>query len=197
MDLSVQELFGVVSVAISLWATFLYINSILKGQTRPHIYTWIVWAILPTIGFFAQLHDKAGAGAWATGSTAAACLVILALSFKYGDREHTKGDKIALVASLFAVVPWVLTKDPLGSVILISIIDLVAFYPTFRKSWLKPGQEHLMTFGISAAMMLCSIIAMENVTINTTLYPSVYVAGNTVFILYSLWRRKVMAAHVK
>ncbi len=193
MDLSSQELFGIVSVLISLGATSIYILSILKKQTKPHLYTWLIWTTLPTIGFFAQRHDDAGAGSWATGLTAASCLVITLLALRYGEKTHTTSDKIAFIASLSAIIPWVLTKDPLGSVILISIIDLVAFYPTFRKSWRKPLEENLTTYTVSSTMMACSLFAMETITVTTMLYPCVFVLGNVVFIAFCLWRRRVMA----
>ena len=192
MNLSSQEIFGVISVVISFSATVFYVVSIFRGQTKPHLFTWIVWTILPAIGFFAQRHDDAGAGSWASGLTAIDCFFITLLALKYGEKHFTRSDKIAFAASLSAIIPWVLTKDPLGSVILISLIDLVAFYPTFRKSWAKPREENLTTYAVASAMMVFSLLAMEAFTVTTLLYPAAFASGNLVFVVFCLWRRRVL-----
>ncbi len=133
--------FGLVALGISLSGSTIYIASIFRGQTKPHFYTHLIWGIITVIAFFAQLHDHAGPGSWTTGITALACLLQAGLALKYGEKNITRSDQAALLVSLLAVASWVVTKDPLISVILASIINAVAFYPTFRKSWQKPWQE--------------------------------------------------------
>ena len=167
----------------------IYIASILRKKTKPHLYTWLIWTLLPAIGFFAQHHDKAGPGAWASGAGAIASFVIVCLALKYGEKRKTNSDRLAFIISLLAVVPWIVTKDPLGSVVLISLIDLIAFYPTFRKSWSKPSEENLVNYTISALAMTISIFAMENFSLTTLLYPFAFVTGNFSFVLFCLWRR--------
>ncbi len=193
MELTYAEILGAIATLIGLYGQVVYVRSIFKGQTKPHLFTWVVWGILGSIGFFAQLHDHAGPGAWALGVTAGFCLLNALLALKYGEPEITRGDKIALAASMTAILPWLMTSDPIGSVILISIIDIVAFYPTFRKSWLKPHEENLTAYNLANLKFGLSLCALHVFTINTTLYPVVIILANGAFVIMCLIRRRQLA----
>ncbi len=192
-----NELIGMLSLLVGLAGTGIYIASILRGQTRPHLFTWLVWFILTVIGYLAQLHDDRGPGTWVMGVTALCALAIVALSLKYGEKNRTRGDWIALALSLTAIIPWLLTKDPLGSVLMISVIDLVAFYPTFRKSWLKPHEENLTGYVFANAKYLLGMAALNAYTLNTTLYAATIIAANAAFILMCLWRRHMLKEKIR
>ena len=192
MDVSFQEIIGGLSIIISFAASLIYIISILRKKTRPHLYTWLIWTMLPAINFFAQLHEGAGPGAWASGATAAFCLIITVLCLPYGEKNIKRGDTKSLVVYMYAILPWVLTKDPLGSVILISLIDLIAFYPTFRKTWARPFDETLITYALGGSVMALSICALTVFNVTTLLYPAVFTLGNLVFIGFCLWRRSIV-----
>ena len=189
-----HELFGLVALCISLWGSAVYIASIFRGETKPHVYTHLVWGIVTAIAFFAQVYDDAGPGSWAIGVTAAACLFQAGLALKYGEKNITLTDKAALVTSLAAILAWVVTKDPLLSVILASIIDVIAFYPTFRKSWTKPWEENLAAYNIANVKLLLSLIAITHITLTTTLYPVVGFAVNALFVVGCLWRRQSLTS---
>lgn len=193
LTFSSAEIFGAMAFLVGLYGSGKYIVSILRHRTRPHLFTWAVWGLLSVIGFFAQLHDKAGPGAWALGITALCTIVICLLCFPYGEKSVTTGDKISLALSLTAILPWILTKDPLGSVILISLIDIVAFYPTFRKSWHKPHEEYLTGYNLANVKFILSFFAMQAFTINTLLYPAVIILTNAAFVLMCLIRRRQLA----
>lgn len=192
--LTTPEIIGGIAILIGLYGQVLYTGSILRGTTKPHLFTWVVWSILGFIGFFAQLHDHAGPGSWVLGITSSFCVVNALLALKWGEPTITRGDKIALAASLTAILPWALTKDPLGSVMLISIIDMVAFYPTFRKSWMKPHEENLSAYNLANAKFILSFFAMSTFTLNTMLYPVVIVLGNGAFVIMCLIRRRQLSS---
>lgn len=187
------EIIGALAFIMGIAASVWYIVAILRGQTKPHAFTWIVWSILGGIGYFAQLHDDTGPGTWVMGANFFTSVATALLALKYGEKETTRGDWIAFLSSLVAILPWVLTKDPLGSVILISLIDIVAFYPTVRKSWLKPGEENLMAFGLGSAKFGISFFAFDVYSLNTMLYPGTIVGINTLFIIFCLIRRRQLA----
>jgi len=190
MDISYQEILGAVAFAISLWGTFIYIRSILRGNTKPHLYTWIVFSILTCIAFIAQISDNAGPGAWMMGATALSCFTTALLSIKYGEKTRTKSDKIALFASLSAIIPWLMTKDPLLSVIIISLIDGIAMFPTIRKSWNKPYQENLPTYWIANLKNVIALFALTNFSMVTSLYMVSIMVVNTILIAVCVYRRK-------
>ena len=192
MTFTFEEYMGAIAFLMGLVGAVMYIRTILLGLTTPHLYTWLVFTILTTIGFFAQLTDNAGPGSWMMAITAISCGTIAVLSLKYGEKNITKSDKIALIASLFAILPWLLTEDPLLSVILISVIDGVAMYPTLRKSWHRPDQENLKTFAIANVKSVIGIMALNHISVTTALYPLSIVIINTALITLCLYRRQVL-----
>ena len=54
----------------------LYIRNILAGKTKPHAFSWFVWAFIAGIAFAAQVVGKGGHGAFVMGFTALACAAI-------------------------------------------------------------------------------------------------------------------------
>jgi hypothetical protein len=73
---------------------------------------------------------------------------------------------------------WYSTHTPLASVILITVIDMFGFYPTFRKSYYKPNEETISTFMLSGIAFLIAIIALQKYSVVTWLYPASLVIMN-------------------
>jgi hypothetical protein len=77
-------------------------------------------------------------------------------------------------------------------VILITLIDIIAYYPTIRKSWHKPHEEALLSYTIGSVKFFLSVVALSNFTIITMLYPVAIILANTALISLCLWRRKIL-----
>jgi len=88
------------------------------------------------------------------------------------------------------MVFWQLTKNPLLAVVLLTLIDLFGFYPTFRHSWANPDDENIFSFFLFGITFLLSALALDNFTIITALYPITLALSSWIFILYVWWRRK-------
>ena len=181
---------GILSILIGLIGQAYYLRSILKRHTKPHLYTWLIWSILCTIGFMAQLTEDQGPGVWALGITSFFSWVNTALAVKFGEKEITGSDKFCLAFSLIAILPWALTNDPLWSVIIISLIDVIGFYPTIRKTWKKPGEENLQAYYFANGKLILSMLALEKMTIITALYPLTIILANFGFLAMAHLRRK-------
>jgi hypothetical protein len=117
---------------------------------------------------------------------------VAVLSIWYGEKRITTFDWGCLVFSLSAIPLWSLTSTPLYSVILISIIDIVAFLPTFRKARLDPGAETLLSYNIGNIKFLLALAALEQYNFVTVFYPAVVILSNVSFVLYSLYLRRVV-----
>jgi hypothetical protein len=190
---SLHQIYGFASFAIGLWGTSIYIASIFRGETRPHVYTHLVWGTVTAIAFFAQLRDGAGPGAWASGITAAACLFQAGLAtLKYGEKTITLSDTLSLAGASLALLAWFVARDPLLSVVLAAVVNMAAFSPTFRKSWDKPWQENLTAYNIANVKQLLSLLALDHVTWTTAFYPAACVGFNILFVLLCYWRRRAL-----
>lgn len=187
---SIQELLGITAVIIGLWGYFFYVKGILKGGVKPHAFTWFVWGLLTSIAFFAQLAGGGGPGSWVTGATALMSFVFTLVGLGASSRVYIeRSDWIFFIASLAAIPVWYFSGNPLWSVILITIIDAVAFAPTFRKAYSHPDTENVYTFLFSGIKFVFGIAALSTFSITTVLYPASLVLANGLFVLMVLWRQ--------
>lgn len=185
-----KEVIGVIAIFLSLAGLLPYIRDILRKKTKPHLYTWLVWTPLTFLAYFAQVKGGGGPGSWVTGITAVFCLLILFLSINNGTKDITKSDTYCLVGALIAIVLWVFVKDPTASVILVTIIDVAGFYPTWRKTVNRPTEETLSTYIMSFLKHGISIAALSRISILTTLYPAAVAVANGVMILTIILGKK-------
>jgi hypothetical protein len=189
---SLKVALGIIATLIGLISYLPYITDTVAGRTKPHAFSWLIWAILTAIGFAAQVADKAGPGSWITGITAAACFLIFGLGVKYGERNITRFDWGCLIFSLAAIPIWIATATPVYAVILITIIDTVGFLPTYRKAWHKPSEETLVTWIVSTIKFFISLFALNNYSLVTVLYPASLVLMNGLFVVMVLWRKRIL-----
>lgn len=188
--LSHKEIFGIFSVTLALIGYVPYFIGILKGNFRPHIFSWFIWGIVLSIVTLAQIVKGGGPGVWATGITCIASVLFTIFGFKHGKKDITRSDWILLFLSLVAIALWQLTHDPMWSVILSTVINLMAFYPTFRKAYHKPLEESAFSWGVNCLKFGLALFALERFNITTALFPAVVFTANGLLTALILWRRK-------
>lgn len=189
-----KDIIGAIAVALGLSSNLLYIAQLLRGHIKPHLFSWLLWGLLGFISFAAQYAENAGPGSWALGVSSSFCLIIAAISFRYGEKNITRSDWACLVFGLTAIPVWMATRNPLWAVIIASLIDAVAFWPTLRKSWVMPHEEGVTAFFLYGLQMTFAIMALETVNATTVLYPAVIVLLNSLIVIALLLRRRQVPA---
>jgi len=99
---------------------------------------------------------------------------------------------MSLVGAGLALILWLVTENALVAIILVTIIDLFGFFPTFRKSFYKPQEETVIMYFLAGVKFLISIFALENYSLITYLYPGVLVVMNFAFVSMLVVRRKIL-----
>jgi hypothetical protein len=187
-----KSLLAALSSAV-LFAGFApYFRAALKGEVKPHAFSWFIWFFLTCIAAAAQLSEGAGIGAVPTAIAALTCLALSVIGFRQGMGGITGSDRWALAAAVATLPLWYVTSDPLWSVALICVIDAVGFYPTFRKSWRKPHEERVLAYFMFCISTVISIFALEKWNAVTLLFPLYLSAINISLTLYLLARRQAM-----
>ena len=193
MVMTATVLYGFLSVALLALSRAVYFTSIFRGRTKPHAFSWLIWAAISIIGFAAQFAEGAGPGSWARGFSAVTCAMLAVLGYFKGEKNITRGDWLTLLAALSAVPLWIITKTPVWSVIIVCIIDITGYFPTVRKSWHKPDDESSSSYFIATLCAFFSLFAIEHYTVSTWLYPALLVFSNSALAVYLLIRRKVLS----
>jgi len=183
------ESIGYLSIVITAVAYVWYLWSIVHWKTKPHAFSRFIRAIMTGTAFFAQrtqTHDIATRVLGIT-SIITACIALYAW-FRYRV-VISKQDRLYFFLAVLWLIVWYVTKTPLWSVIIISITDMLAFIPTFRKVRYDPESESVWVYGLSAIKFALSLYSFGSFTLIVWLYPVYLVWANSVFVIYTLVRR--------
>ena len=188
-----KQLLSAIAIGLTLIAYYPYIRSILQGKTKPHVFSWIIWGTSTCIVFLAQLADKGGAGAWVIGFSGIISIYVAFLSYiKRSDSTITRLDWIFFIVAMTSLPVWYLTSDPLWAVVILTTVDVLGFAPTFRRSYIRPFEEHLMFYVIMAVRNLFVVSALENYSLTTVLFPATIATVSLIFSVMVVYRRRVL-----
>ncbi len=190
MESGLKTILGFVAVALTLLGYLPYFYSILQRKTKPHLYSWIIYALDAFIIFALQITHGAGVGSISVLAVAIMCLIVIVLTLRNKEkRDITLTDKIFSALAIAALILWLFVQQPLISSILIMIVDIMGFAPTVRKSWNKPYSETPVFYAINIVRFILTLASIQEYSVITTLYPAVWLIGNTFFTLMLMFRR--------
>jgi len=168
-----KSLFSAAAIVLTFALFYPYVRSIILGETKPHVFSWVIWSIGTFTVFFAQLADGAGIGAWPIGLSALITSYVAVLSWmKRSDLSVTALDWACLVVALLALPIWLITSSPLWAVLILTAIDLVGFGPTVRKAYTKPHEERIWFFLLGGLRNAFVIAALEHYSATTVVFPA-------------------------
>lgn len=192
--MSLKDALGTFATALVVLAYLPYLRAIVRGRTRPHVFSWVIWSVTTLTVFVAQLHSGAGAGAWPTGVSGVLTLTVAGLAFlRRADNTITRADWAFLGGAAASLPAWHLTADPLWAVVILTTVDLLGFGPTLRKGYRLPHEEHLGFFGLVAASNVMVLAALERYTLATVLFPAAIGLGCVGLLVLVGIRRRAAA----
>lgn len=185
-----KELLGAAALALTFAAFYPYVRSILRNETRPHVFSWMIWGAGTFVVALAQFSDGAGIGAWpiAVSGIITVLVAILAL-FKSADTGFTRSDWMFLILAMSALPLWYFTQSPLSAVIVLTIVDLLGFGPSVRKAYKDPYGENALFFTLGALRNALVTGALEHYSWTTVLFPAAVGMACLLFVALILLRR--------
>jgi len=186
-----REWLGGVAASLALLSNGAYLVSVVRRKTRPHVFSWTIWGLVTGITFFAQRSADAGPGAWHMATNSVMCFSVAALAIRYGSTDIKRSDVIAFIGALLAIPIWYVTHQPLAAVVMAILVDVFAYFPTFRKTYKRPHEELAFTYTVDVVRCVLSIIATDSYSLTTLLYPAFVALGDGALvgmILYHRWR---------
>ncbi|HSX30512.1 MAG TPA: hypothetical protein VLE99_01200 [Candidatus Saccharimonadales bacterium] len=187
-----KELLGGMTIFLSLVGYIPYLRDVIKGKTKPHAFSWIVWTLVTFVVGIAQLAAGAGWGTVHNLTTGFIGLVILFYALRNKDKDIKQIDIVLFILALLSIPLWVVTKNPVYSIILITGIDILAFIPTLRKTWYDPTSETLVSYFLAGLKYGLALGAIGAYKFSTLLYPIVLIAMNTAIVTIIITRCKVV-----
>jgi hypothetical protein len=169
-----------------------YIRDIFRGHTRPHPYTWLIWAI--TQGTATAILFYGGGMYSGIGLLIGTALILFVaiLSFIRGTSNITRSDTITLVIALFAIVVWWQLKNPYLAVLIVALTDGFGYFPTFRKTWQDPHSETPIFWFATFTSTIAMLIANAEYNFLTMFYLSVLAFCNITVWGICVWRGRII-----
>lgn len=189
-----KGIIGIAASILSLIGPLPYIRGVIRNTIKPHAFSWFVWGVTLATGFGIQISEGAGAGAWSTGTGAISCFAIFFFALKKSDRTFSVFDWTCLAGAGLSFVLWRVTDRPVAAAIMLSLVDVFGFLPTFKKGYRKPHEDGLTPFTIGGISSIFSIMALERYSPATWLYPTTIVITNILFTTMILRRRERLSS---
>ena len=108
--------------------------------------------------------------------------------------DHYANRLGVFAAALLSLPLWYWTSDPLWAVVLLTAIDVAGFGPTVRKAYQFPYSESLLFFALLTLRNVLVMLALENLSVTTLLFPAVMLVICVFMITLIAYRRRVVAA---
>lgn len=185
-----KETVAIIASILAIVGNVPYLRDIIKRKVQPHPYTWLVWSIVSCIIFFGQVAKGAGIGALPTAASEIFTILIFFFSLRHGFKNIKRIDTVFLVLALLGIIPWILTNDPTISVIIAVSIDLIAFMPTIRKTWIAPSTETPLLYFTNVIRHILMLFSLKAYNVATTLHSIVMITTNSIMTILIVRKRK-------
>lgn len=177
-----KDVLAIIAAILAVLGNLPYIRDAFKRRVKPHPFTWLVWTIVSAIVLFGQIAKGAGIGALPVAVAGAFTATIFLFSVQYGFTYVQKSDKYYLAAALLGIIPWLIFNDPTISVIIAVSIDLVAFVPTLRKTYLHPETETPILYGSNVLRHILTLFSLQAYNIATMLHSIAMILTNSAMV---------------
>ncbi len=185
-----KEIIGIIAVILTFIAYIPYYRDISKGKTRPHIYSWSLWGLLTILLVALQIKGGAGPATLVTAAAGLLCIGVVFLSIKNGEKDITTSDTVVAILGLLAIAFWLVVHQPVISITLVILADMLAFIPTVRKSYHHPHTETLSLYVTNALRFCLALFAVEHYTYLSTSWIVAWIIGNALLSILLVVRRK-------
>jgi hypothetical protein len=186
-------LLGMLAGAMSIADTIPYVRDMLRGTTRPHRGSWLIWSTLAVVVVSSQWAAGATWSLVMVGTDAALTLLIFSLAIRRGVGGVTPGEGLMLGIAAAGVLGWVVADAPLVATAGVIVADLTATALMTPKTWRQPDSETLSTFMCASAAGALGAGAVGALDPALLVYPIYFCLINAAIALLILLRRRALA----
>jgi hypothetical protein len=189
----VAPVLGVLAGMLGVANMVPYVRDTIRGETRPHRGTWLIWGSLAIVVWLSQRADGAS---WslmlASGQVVLNSIVVL-LAIRRGEGGMSAPEAAMLGLAGGGVIGWIVADQPIVAIACVIAADLVATALMAPKTYRDPGSETLVTYvGASVAGALAAG-AVGALDVSLLLYPVYYCLVNIAIAILINHRRGALA----
>lgn len=188
----VAPVLGVLAGLASVADTIPYVRDIVRGTTRPHRGTWLIWGVLAIVVFASQRAEGASWSLVMAGSQAVVTSVVFLLAIRHGEGGMSARDVALIAMAGGAVIGWLVADEPLIAIAGVIIADVIAAAMMAPKTFRDPDSETLATFAFASLGGALAAGAVGTADLSLLAYPVYYCLCNAALVSLICARRAVL-----
>jgi hypothetical protein len=184
---------GVLAGLVGIADTIPYVGDTLRGTTRPHRGTWLIWSVLAIVVCLSQRADGASWSLLMVGTQAVLTTLIFGLAIGRGEGGVSAGDALMIAIASGGVLGWIVAEEPIIATACVVAADLIAAAMMVPKTYCDPDSETLATFAFASLGGLLAAGAVGAPDASLLLYPVYFCLVNGALATLIHHRRGVLA----
>ena len=169
-----------------------YVRDIIRGSTRPHRGSWLIWGVLAIIACIAQRADGATWSVLMAGTQAIVTNLVLLLAIRRGEGGMSATDLGLLTLAAAGVCGWFVGREPVIALGCVIVADLSALAMMIPKVHRDPHSETLSTYVLASVGGALAAGAVSELRPAMLLYPAYYCLANGATALLIRRRRAIL-----
>jgi hypothetical protein len=182
---------GILAAVVGVVDTVPYVRDIMRGATRPHRGTWLIWGVLAIVVLLSQRADGASWSLVMAGAQAVLTCLVFVLAIRMGEGGLAASDAILIAIAGGGVAGWLLVEEPVVATACVIVADIIGAAMMVPKVYRDPGSETLVTFALASAGGALAAGAVGMVDVSLLAYPVYYCLINGAIALLIHHRRAV------
>jgi hypothetical protein len=169
---------GLLAAAVGVADTIPYVRDTVRGATRPHRGTWLIWGVLAVVVCLSQYADGASWSLVMAAVQAVLTCGIFVLSIRWGVGGLSRTDRLLIAIAAGGVVAWLVAGEPLVATACVIVADVLAAAMMVPKTYREPESETLVTFALASVGGGLAAGAVGALDASLLLYPVYYCVVN-------------------
>jgi hypothetical protein len=184
---------GVLSGVVGAADGVPYVRDVLRGATRPHRGTWLIWSGLAIVVVLSQWADGATLSLIMPATGAVLTGVVFALAIRRGVGGVSTPERVMVGIAVAGVLGWLLADEPVVATACVVVADLVGAAIMVPKTWRDPHSETFATYALGSLSGALAAGAVGALDVSLLLYPVYYCLANGALAMLIVQRRSRLA----
>ena len=141
----------------------IYVRKSLRGEVKPHLVTWSLWAVVPYLAVLAQLSEGVRLPAFVTlvAGVSPTLTLLVAVRSRTAHWGTSRFDIGCGICAALGVVCWAVSSDARYALVFAIFADALAAIPTFRKSFTNPESESWIQYSCLTTSSLITLASLQ------------------------------------
>ena len=184
---------GVMAGVLAVADTIPYVRDTLRGTTRPHRGTWLIWGVLAIVVCFSQRADGATWSLIMAGAQALVTSLVFILAIHRGVGGVSAVEAVMIAIAMGGVIGWFVADEPIVATVCVVAADLIGVAMMVPKTYRDPHSETLTTFAFASLGGAFAAAAVGGADLALLLYPIYYCLANGLLSVFIVHRRSVLS----